>query len=587
MRSKIAGALRRQIARLNMDPLPEVPRPVEEVPEKRRGETPSWIHIALFLITFLTTTLAGAVEEGTFPERLLSGLPFSITLMTILLFHEMGHYLAARRFGLRATLPFFIPLPHWISPIGTLGAIIKVRSPIRERRSLLYVGAMGPLAGFAVCLPVAIAGIIFSEVRPLPLLPPGGFALIFGDSILFKSIAYLAHGPIPPGHDIFLSPLAWAGWIGFLITSLNLMPLGQLDGGHILYSLIGRRQLWFGWMAFSGLIVLSFFWPGWIIWILMTLIFLRVGHPRLYDSAPLDRKSRVLGWVAMIIFPLTFVPRPVDVIENNSVFPVECPSCERPLEPSGLALFNGKLLTVSDDPSHKAVFELRSSGRSYKAVPFVKLSIPSHGMKYPADLEGLAPYHNLFYIADERNRRILMAGASGKTVLIDHNSVHYSAENGITFSEEANAGFEGIAVDPEKGIFYIANERDPAIIYILRKEGLSLRTVAHIDMGKLTPDDSADVSDLFFEKGSLYVLIRKLNVVLKLDPRAGKIKDRFDFSETASGLYRSPEGYGFAEGLCMDREKIYLSFDGNGNTLGSSHYGLHGMLAVIPRPRGF
>ena len=200
MLSSLLRTLRGYIAVLNADPAVPVFPPRETEITRERKETPRWVHLALFLATFITTTLAGAGDRSGIIAMLVSGLPFSLTLMAILLTHEMGHYLAARRFGLRATLPYFIPLPHWISPIGTLGAVIRIKSPLRERRALLYVGAAGPLAGFVVSLAAVVAGISYSEMQPLPILPPGGYDFIFGDSLLFRLITFVTHGPIPPGN---------------------------------------------------------------------------------------------------------------------------------------------------------------------------------------------------------------------------------------------------------------------------------------------------------------------------------------------------------------------------------------------------
>ena len=274
--------------------------------------SPVWPNIVLFLLTVISTTYAGAYKGNDFLSFFMSGFSYSITLMAILLCHEFGHYFAARAFGIRATLPYFIPLPF--PPVGTMGAVIKTRSPIPHRRALFYVGAMGPLPGFIVSLAASIAGIYLSEIKPLP--PTGGEipVIIFGDSLLYGFIVRFFHGTIPAGHDIFLSPYAWAGWIGFLITGLNLMPLGQLDGGHILYALIGPKQRYFGWFALAMLIVLSFFFPGWLFWIAATLLFLMVAHPPVENGPALSTGEKALGWFCMLIFILTFIPVPVSLL---------------------------------------------------------------------------------------------------------------------------------------------------------------------------------------------------------------------------------------------------------------------------------
>ncbi len=283
-------------------------RPPEQFREAAAVRDRPGVNAVLFLATFLTTTFAGATSGEMLSELFISGLPYSVTLLTILLFHEFGHYFAARRFGVPATLPYFIPFP---SIIGTMGAVIKTKAPIPHRRALFYIGAMGPLAGFAVSLLAVVGGVYLSEIRPIPPVTGEMLMPIFGDSILFGAIVTLAHGHIPPGQDIFLSSYAWAGWIGFLITSLNLMPIGQLDGSHILYALIGRRQLLFGWTAIVCLIGLSFIWQGWLIWIALTFLFLMVAHPEIPEGEPLSVMERAAGWCCMVILVLTFVPVPI------------------------------------------------------------------------------------------------------------------------------------------------------------------------------------------------------------------------------------------------------------------------------------
>lgn len=271
-----------------------------------------WINILFFIATFITTTLAQSQGTESITANLIGGLQYSCTLMAILSAHEFGHYFAARRFGVDATLPYFIPFPFPGSPIGTLGAVIKTRSPIPHRRALLYIGAMGPLPGFIVSLAAVIAGISLSQVQPI--LPAEGLELLLGDSLLFSFISQQIHGSIAPGSDLFLHPVAFAGWIGFLLTALNLMPVGQLDGGHILHALIGDRQRYAGWIFFAALVFLSFYWPGWIVWIIIFLFLVMVGHPHIHDTGEeLTTAEKVMGWACMVILALTFVPVPVTI----------------------------------------------------------------------------------------------------------------------------------------------------------------------------------------------------------------------------------------------------------------------------------
>jgi membrane-associated protease RseP (regulator of RpoE activity) len=275
-------------------------------PERKRV----WINILLFAVTVITTTVAGAESGESIVKIFLSGLPFSMTIMTILLSHEMGHYLAARHFDVKATLPYFIPFP---SIIGTMGAVIKLKSPIYDRRSLLYIGATGPIVGFIFSLIAIIIGVYLSEIKPIPV-NPDDLNIFFGDSILSAFIIRTIHGQIQPGYDIYLSPYAWAGWIGFLVTGLNLMPIGQLDGSRVVYALLGRRQLFAGWAAFTGLVILSFIWPGWIVWIILSLVLLKIGHPQVEDANELSFGEKIIGYVCIIIFLLTFIPVPVKFI---------------------------------------------------------------------------------------------------------------------------------------------------------------------------------------------------------------------------------------------------------------------------------
>jgi membrane-associated protease RseP (regulator of RpoE activity) len=278
----------------------------EAAPKK---ENPA-VNVFLFIATFISTTFVGGTSVDSIVDFFISGLPYSITLMMILLTHEFGHFFAARRFGVKSTLPYFIPFP---SLIGTMGAIIKTKSPIPHRRALFYIGVMGPLPGFIISLVAFTIGIALSEIKPLPTGAEGG-GFILGDSLLVSFVVKLIHGTIPAGKDVFLSQYAKAGWFGFLITNLNLMPIGQLDGSHVVYSLIGKKQLFVGWGALAGLVILSFMWPGWTVWIVMTLLILMVAHPEVQEGVKLTVPERIIGWLCLAIFILTFVPVPIDFI---------------------------------------------------------------------------------------------------------------------------------------------------------------------------------------------------------------------------------------------------------------------------------
>lgn len=272
-----------------------------------------FLHLLLFILTLYSTLLAGALQSGVNilkePEKIYKGLPFALTLMAILLSHELSHYFASRKHNVKATLPYFIPAP---TIVGTFGAFIKMKSPIATRKALVDIGASGPIAGFIISVIVSIIGLSFSKV--VALKETEG-ALGLGDSLLFTMLSNLILDYQPGSQDILLHPVAFAGWIGLFVTSLNLIPIGQLDGGHIAYALFGERYVFLSKiltiiMIFSGL----FLWEGWAIWGILLLI-LGLRHPPvLYWEVPLDSKRRFLGCLALIIFVLTFIPMPFKIL---------------------------------------------------------------------------------------------------------------------------------------------------------------------------------------------------------------------------------------------------------------------------------
>lgn len=267
------------------------------------------IHVVLFLATLFTTTLAGSFQAGVNPLtdlRLLThGLPFSATLMGILLVHEMGHYVMSRVHGVEATPPYFIPGPPFL--VGTFGAFIRMHTPT-NRRALFDVGAAGPWAGFLVAIPAVFYGLSLSEVRPLEATSGG---LVLGESLVFTWIARLALGVSPADATILLHPIALAGWFGLFVTFLNLLPIGQLDGGHVVYALIGRRHRWVargGVLVILGLAFLG--WHGWGLWAVLVTV-LGLDHPPTIDDTPLDPARRVAAWLTIALFAITFMPTPL------------------------------------------------------------------------------------------------------------------------------------------------------------------------------------------------------------------------------------------------------------------------------------
>jgi len=285
--------------------------------------------VALFFLTLCTCLAAGtqfaaayshnqAVSIDEFvrsftlfyrhPAALLSGLPFALTLMAILLAHELGHFFACRHHHIRASYPFFIPAP---TLIGTFGAFILIRSPIRTTRALFDVGASGPLVGFVLAVPALVYGILHAKIVP-GLADPAHSEVVFGIPLILRFFAAFLHPGVNTG-SLLLHPIGRAAWVGLFATSLNLLPAGQLDGGHILRSLSTRAHRSVSLLLPLILVTLGFFqhWPGWYIWaaILLGLRFLRAAP--IYDSTPLDPDRRFGALLALGVFILCFMPAPI------------------------------------------------------------------------------------------------------------------------------------------------------------------------------------------------------------------------------------------------------------------------------------
>jgi membrane-associated protease RseP (regulator of RpoE activity) len=266
------------------------------------------LNLLLFVLTCGSTFYHGYATSPTL--SIADGLWYSAGIIGILLCHEMGHYLMCLRHSVRATLPFFIPFPI-LSPFGTLGAVIRMDSRLPDRRALFDIGVAGPLAGLVVAIPAIYFGLRMSEVHEIAATSD---ALSLGESLLFKWLSFLAKGPLPAGQDIFLHPLAYAGWAGLFVTALNLLPVGQLDGGHILYALLGERSALIGRVALAlfalmGIIVFPSF-PGWFPFILLLLWFGYRHPPTMDHFTPLDFKRRAMAYLAFVIFILSFTPIP-------------------------------------------------------------------------------------------------------------------------------------------------------------------------------------------------------------------------------------------------------------------------------------
>ena len=269
-----------------------------------------FLHILLFILTFASTLTVGALHQGADivadPRLIVKGLPFSLTLLGILLVHEFSHYFTSRKHGVDSSLPYFIPAP---TLFGTLGAFITMKSRITTRNALMDIGSSGPIAGFLVSVVAAMIGLVLSNIQTIS---SPGETIILGDSLLFFLLTKLIIGSVPAGADVYLHPVAFAGWTGLFVTSLNLIPVGQLDGGHIAYAILGERHRLISRILIGVLIILGvFLFAGWLVWAVL-LFFLGSKHPPiLYPGIPLDPARRTVGIIALIIFILTFIPVPV------------------------------------------------------------------------------------------------------------------------------------------------------------------------------------------------------------------------------------------------------------------------------------
>ncbi|MFZ6026919.1 MAG: site-2 protease family protein [Chloroflexota bacterium] len=311
------------------------------------------INVILLIVTTLSVILAGAIYAYDGPvsgdlwtdlraslQNIGPGISFAASMMAILLAHEFGHYLAGRYHKANVTLPYFIPFP--LSPFGTLGAFIQMKDIPRNRRHLLDIAIAGPLAGVLVAIPVLLIGLSLSPVDALP-----GFVSqeqtslsLEGNSILYLALKWVAKGQLLPapvvydipvplywlrymftgyplplgGKDVLLHPIAWAGWAGLLVTSLNLIPAGQLDGGHLLYVLMGKRAAKAVPFVLSAVFLLGFFWNGWWLWAILIFLFGRVYAEPLDLITPLDGRRKVLALIGLIVFVLVFIPVPLILV---------------------------------------------------------------------------------------------------------------------------------------------------------------------------------------------------------------------------------------------------------------------------------
>lgn len=296
------------------------------------------IHIILFVLTVATTFVTGLSFGG----DIVSAVSFSVALLFILGSHEMGHYYYGKKYGVDITPPYFIPAPPFISPIGTFGAFIKIKSPISTKRALFDIGIAGPLAGIVATVPVLIIGIKLSTIVEISEHAAEG-GLVLGTPIIMSIFSDIFYGPIPEGYDLFLHPVAFAGWVGLFVTALNLIPSGQLDGGHITYALfsksyhryislamialliifgigtealveVGKDMLGSGFSWFSQSIPIFEGWPGWILWSVLLILMGPKHPPTMYEDTDLSWKRSALGLLSLLIFIGCFTPMPIKII---------------------------------------------------------------------------------------------------------------------------------------------------------------------------------------------------------------------------------------------------------------------------------
>ncbi|MBN2010655.1 site-2 protease family protein [candidate division KSB1 bacterium] len=257
------------------------------------------INLILLVLTLYTTWLV-------------HGISYAITIVTILLSHEMGHFLMCRRYRIRATLPFFIPLPipyAAFNPFGTMGAVIRIEERMPNRKALFDIGSAGPIAGLILTIPALIIGLKLSTIVQVSSHSP--FGLIIGDSLFFKALSFLIVGHVPDGYDIVLHPVAFAGWAGLFVTALNLLPLGQLDGGHVVYAMFGPRTNVIYKIVLSLFIaVCVIYYQGWLFLILLLIWFGYRHPPPIDDFTPIDKRRRIIGYIILFIFVISFTPVP-------------------------------------------------------------------------------------------------------------------------------------------------------------------------------------------------------------------------------------------------------------------------------------
>jgi membrane-associated protease RseP (regulator of RpoE activity) len=313
---------------------------------REREKNKVLLHIGLFLITFITTTLAGVDWLRTDPgpyefDFILYGLPYSLSILFIITCHEFGHYFAAKFHKVAATLPYYIPfppLPGFLN-FGTMGAVIRTKSAVASKKAMFDIGVTGPIAGFIACLIVLVYGFLnvpgeeyILSIHPdyfSPEYGEGAYSLEFGDTLLFAFFRMIFISPgqfFPPMTEIYHYPFLCVGWFGLFITSMNMIPVGQLDGGHISYTLFGDKKhfqiskIAIGILIFLGIaglletyfeMPIAFGWVGWLLWSAVLYFIIKLKHPPIPDDSTVDKNRRLIGYISFVIFIISFSPRPI------------------------------------------------------------------------------------------------------------------------------------------------------------------------------------------------------------------------------------------------------------------------------------
>lgn len=322
----------------------------------QKSDARPWVNIVLFVLTVLSTLFVGASWSNKVPpgadeiwllKHLWIGWPFALSLMTILTGHELGHYFAGRYYKVPVSLPYFLPMP--VPPLGTMGAVIVMKGRSINRRQMLTVGAAGPLVGFVLAVPILIVGLSLSTVEPMSMPEPGGVVFMEGNSLLYIFLKLALFGKILPGsglapvfpaaikevvaalfgtvslvggYDVIIHPVALAGWAGLLVTAFNLLPVGQLDGGHVMYSLMGQRAKLFTWPVVILLVLMGLFlWSGWLLWAALIFLFARYHPEPLDDVTRLGLSQKIYAVLVLVIFLLVFTPVPIQIITGEPLLP--------------------------------------------------------------------------------------------------------------------------------------------------------------------------------------------------------------------------------------------------------------------------